>query len=227
MDQINQSRVLMVGANYYAGVGGIAPDGSVTQAQLNDTLVSAYNDAIATVQSSTYYNTQMLLEDQHNVAMDNLSLAVDDLVSATATFATVAAVADMASDAASGTVDDQLQAQEILNTTDMTISDADVEEYNTSLAAVEDFAQQAAGFLAASRNTGITDTADNWASSNNVSVTSYTSVTYDATTDMLFMEFATSNYTSIGFQGYLVNDFKTADDIYNTGIAYTTGGSGG
>ena len=220
MDQVNLSRTLMVGSTYYAGVGGIAPDGSVTQAQLTATMVSAYNDAYQTVLDTSYYNTQMLLEDQADVAMENLDTAVDALVAATATFATVGAVAEMAADASTGTVDDQLEAQAALEATDMTITEADVQEFNTAVADVEKYAQEAAGFLAASRNTGITDTADNWAASNNVSVASYTAVTYDATTDLLFMEFANQTYTSISFQNYLVNDFKTADDIYNTRIAY-------
>ena len=49
MDQVNLSRTLATGASYYAGVGGIAPDGSVTQAQLDAALVDAYNNAYQTV----------------------------------------------------------------------------------------------------------------------------------------------------------------------------------
>ena len=222
MDQVNLSMTLTTGASYYAGVGGIAPDGSVTQAQLNETMVQAYNDAYDNVLNSTYYNTQMLLEDQHDIAMANLSTSVDALVEATTTFATVGAVAEMAAEASAGTPEDQIATQEILATTDMSITDADVAEYNTALADVEKYAQEAAGFLAASVDTRITDTSDQWAASNSVSVASYTSVTYDATTDMLFMQFAndTGGYMSIQFDSYLTGSFKTADDIYNTGIAY-------
>jgi hypothetical protein len=220
MDQVNLSRTLATGASYYAGVGGIAPDGSVTQAQLDAVIVDAYNDAYNTVLNTTYYNTETLLQDQHDTAMTNLSASVDALVAATTTFATVGAVAEMAAEASAGTVQDQEQVQEILATTDMTISDADVAEYNEALADVEKYAQEAAGFLAASMDTRITDTTDNWAANNNVSVATYTSVTYDATSDVLFLEFANQTYTSISFQGYLTGSFKTADDIYNTGIAY-------
>lgn len=220
MDQVNLSRTLATGASYYAGVGGIAPDGSVTQAQLDAVIVDAYNDAYNTVLNTTYYNTETLLTDQHDLAMTNLSTSVDALVEATTTFATVGAVADMAAEASAGTVEDQERVQEILATTDMTISDADVEEYNEALADVEKYAQEAAGFLAASMDTRITDTTDQWAASNNVSVATYTSVTYDATNDILFMEFANQTYTSISFQNYLQGSFKSADDIYNTGIAY-------
>jgi hypothetical protein len=222
MDQVNLSMTLTTGASYYAGVGGIAPDGSVTQAQLDAAIVDAYNNAYDTVLNTTYYNTQTLLEDQHDLAMANLSTSVDALVEATTTFATVGAVAEMAAEASAGTVQDQEQVQDILATTDMTISDADVAEYNSALADVEKYAQEAAGFLAASVDTRITDTSDQWAASNSVSVASYTSITYDATTDMLFMQFAndTGGYMSIQFDGYLTGSFKTAEDIYNTGIAY-------
>ena len=126
----------------------------------------------------------------------------------------------MAAEASTGTVDDQLQAQAALETTDMTISETDVADYNNAVADVEKYAQEAAGFLAASMDTRITDSTDSWAANNNVSVATYTSVTYDATTDLLFMEFANQTYTSISFQNYLQGSFKSADDIYNTGIAY-------
>ena len=103
----------------------------------------------------------------------------------------------------------------------MTITEADVEEYNTAVADVEKYAQEAAGFLAASRNTSITDTVDSYADQYNVNVSQYTAVTYDATVDLLYLEFANqSAWQSISFEGYMYGDYKTADDIYNTGIAY-------
>lgn len=221
MDQVRLSRTLATGASYYAGVGGIAPDGSVTAAQLSAQMVSAYNTALADVQNATYYNTSMLLEDQADIALANMSTAVDALVAATTTFATVGAVAEMAAEA--DTVQEQMDLQEVVSVSDMTITDADVEEYNTALADVETYAQEAAGFLSAASNTTITSSTDNWAAQNNTSVASYGSVTYDATTDLLIMEFYNSNngtWNGVGFEGYLQSDFKTADDIYNTGIAY-------
>jgi hypothetical protein len=221
MEQVKLSRTLAAGASYHAGVGGIAPDGSVTSAQLNNEMVSAYNDAIENVKSTTYYNTSMLLEDQSDIALDNMSTAIDALVDATVTFATVSAVAEIASEA--DTVQEQLEVQEVVSTTDMTISEADVEEYNTALADVETYAQEAAGFLSASTNTSLTSTSDQWAEKNNVSVASYSSVTYDATADILVMRFYSQNsedYRGISFHKFLAKNFVTAEDIYNTGIAY-------
>jgi hypothetical protein len=221
MDQVRLSRTLATGANYYAGIGGIAPDGSITAAQLNVQMVSAYNDALTDVQSAQYYNTSMLLEDQADLALDNMSVAIDALVDATTTFATVGAVAEMAAEA--DTVQEQMDVQQAVSTTDMSVTDADVEEYNTALADVEAYAQEAAGFLAASNNTQITSWTDNWAAQNNISVASYNTVTYDATSDLLLMDFYTNQnngWAAVGFEGFLSGEFKTADDIYSAGIAY-------
>ena len=221
MDQVNLSRTLATGASYYAGVGGIAPDGSVTQSQLDQSMIEAYNGAYNNVLNSTYYNTQMLLEDQHQASMDNLSMAIDTLVDATATFATVGAVAEMAAEASLGDANKQVETQEMLEMQDMTITEADVAEYNAAVTDVEKYAQEAAGFLAASRNTSITNTVDSYADQYNVNVAQYTAVTYDATIDLLYLEFASqSAWQSISFEGYMYDDYKTAEDIYNTGIAY-------
>ena len=221
MEQVNLSRTLAAGASYYAGVGGIAPEGSVTSAQLNVEMVSAYNTALANVQSNTYYNTSMLLSDQADLALDRMSIAIDSLVDATATFATVSVVAEAASEA--DTVQEQMDLQEMVSVSDMTISDSDADRYNTALADVEAYAQEAAGFLSASNNVQITSATDDWAAQNNVSMASYGSITYDATTDLLLMDFYAdqhNGWSTVGFEGYLTGDFKTADDIYSAGIAY-------
>jgi hypothetical protein len=202
MDQIKLSRTLAAGASYYAGVGGIAPDGSITAAQLSVQMVSAYNDALTNVQNNTYYNTSMLLDDQADIALENMSLAIDALVDATTTFATVGVVAEMAAEA--DTVQEQMDLQEVVSVTDMTITETDVEEYNTALADVETYAQEAAGFLAASNNTHITSFTDGWTESNNISVAAYGSITYDATSDLLILEFYGQNneaYGGLGFEG--------------------------
>lgn len=221
MNQMKLSRTLSAGASYYAGVGGIAPDGSITQAQLNVQMISAYNEALENVRSNNYYDTSMLLEDQADIALDNMSVAIDALVDATTTFAVVNAVAEMAAEA--DTVQEQVELQDMVSQSDMSVTDADADAYNTALADVETYAQEAGAFLSASRNTDITSSTDDWAAQNNISATNYTSITYDATTDLLIMEFYNQSngaYGGVGFEGYLTGDFKTASDIYNAGIAY-------
>lgn len=220
MYQIKLSRTLVAGASYYAGVGGIAPDGSITKAQLTVQMASAYNQALDSVRDTTYYNTSIMLGDQADLALDNMSLAVDALVDATATFATVGAVAEMASEA--DTAQEKLDLQEVASISG-DITETDVEEYNAALSDVESYAQEAAGFLAASNNVNITSTTDDWAAQSNVSIASYSSVTYDATMDLLMMEFydqSTGQWGGVSFDGYLILDFVSADDIYTTGSAY-------
>ena len=222
MDQVRLSRTLATGASYYAANGGIAPDNSVTRAQLSTTMVNAYNTAISNVQSASYYNTANLLEDNAAVALDNLSVAVDSLVAATTTFAAVSAVADMAANA--DTISERQELQDTLSTSDMTITSSDVSEYNTALADVETYAQEAAGFLAASINTQLTSSADNWANSNNVRVDQTATATYNAANDRLVMTFMSSQnnnaYGTLTMSGHMGGDFKTVEDIYNAGIAY-------
>lgn len=222
MEQVKLSRTLAAGASYYAANGGIAPDGSVTRAQLSATMVSAYNSAIADVQSASYYNTANLLEDNAAASLENLSVAVDGLVAATVTFAAVSAVSEMAADA--DTISERQELQATLSTSDMTITDADVSEYNAALVEVETYAQEAAGFLAASRNTNLTSSSDNWANSNNVRVDQTATATYSAANDRLVMTFMSNQnntaYGTLTMTGYMGGDFKTVEDIYNAGIAY-------
>jgi len=222
MDKVNSSTAIAGSLSSYAGVGGIAPDGTTTGIQLTSTDVETYNAALSAVQDANFYTAQMVLEEQHQAAMTNLSAAVDSLVSATSNFAAVAAVADIAADASVGSTEQQMQAQTMLTSSEYTITSADVAEYNSAVNDVEKYAQEAAGFLAASSAAAITSTADNWASENQVSMAQYTSVTYDATSDLLFMSFATQyGDASISLQGYLGNSFKSVADIYgNAGIAY-------
>ena len=222
MDKVNSSTAIASSLSYYAGVGGIAPDGTTANIQLNAADVDRYSAALSAIQDMNYYTSSMVLEEMHETAMSNLSAAVDSLVVATSNFAEVAAVAEIAADASAGSTDQQLQAQELLSSSEYTITSADVAEYNSAVNDVEKYAQEAAGFLAASSATSITETADNWAAENNVSMAQYTSVTYSATSDLLFMSFATQyGDASISLQGYLGNSFKTVADIYgNAGIAY-------
>ena len=192
-------------------------------AEIDAAKMQAYNDALTAVKEDVYYNTQMLLEDEHDNSMADLSVAIDNLVDATTVFATVAAVGEMAAEA--DTTQEQLDLQEMLTGTDMALTQEDVDSYNNALTDVEQYAQEAAGFLAASRNADITGNTDNYLAENNTTAYDATQVTYDATGDVLFMEFATSNaFVGIEFTGYVYNDFKTIEDIYNTGIAYTGGG---
>jgi len=199
--------------------GMIVEDGTVDAGYIQDTMVTAYNNAIDNVLNTEYLTAQDVLLDQHDLAIDNMHTAIDNLVEATAVLQTVATVADMAADAT--TTDDQLQVQAVLSTTDMSIQQEDVDNFNDALTDVQTFAQQAGAFLAAANDTGMTDQIDNFAAQNNIAMSSYTAVSYVQDVDELMISFADNN-SYIAFQGYMTGNTKTAEEIYDA-IGYYGG----
>ena len=212
LDQLAASQDLTVGAVYSAGQGDIIAAGVMQDAAISEQMVTAYNGAIDDVLDATYYNAEMLFEDQHEVAMANLDLAVDDLVAATAVLMEVQAIANMAANA--DTVQEQLVVQAALENTDMTISSADVSSYNSALGAVQTYARDAGAFLAASRNNTMTGTVDAYASTSGASLYGATAV-YSATADI--MNISAGNVFGLGLQGLLGANVVTLEDVYAAG----------
>ena len=217
-DQLSASAILSAGAGYYASVGGIIEDGTMTQAQLDQAMVDAYNSALNTVLTTEYYNASMLLEDQYDVTMARLSTAIDDLTAAASVLAVAGVVADMAAEAV--TTEDNLQVQAAVSVMDASLTAGDVSNYNNALSNVENLAQSAAGFLAASQNSSVTGAIDSYAANNNISMASYSAVTFNVNqnnTDFLTVMFMDNTY-GIGFSGAMVGDFKTANDVWGAGM---------
>lgn len=212
LDQLAASQDLTVGAVYSAGQGDIIATGVMQDAAISAQMVTAYNGAIDDVLDATYYNAEMLFEDQHEVAMANLDLAVDDLVAATAVLMEVQAIANMAANA--DTVQEQLVVQAALETTDMTISSADVSAYNTALGAVQTYARDAGAFLAASRNASLTGAADSYAANSSTSLYG-ANVAYSATADII--NISAGSAFGIGFQGFLASNVVTLEEVYAAG----------
>ena len=200
------------GMGYYAGVGGITPDGFSDSYKITDQQVQDYNNAIQGVKDAVYYNATKLFEEKHDEAMDNLSGAVDTFVVATQQLAEISTVNEMAAEAT--TVEQQLEVQQFVQTNDVELTQAKVEAYNSSLDDVETYAQQAAAFLQASKNTYITDATDNEAQAYNNNSYAAT-VEYTAANDYLKVTWQ-SGY-SHGYVGFFNNDFKTASEIMGMG----------
>jgi len=171
-----------------------------------------YNSDIQGVIDATYYNAEMLFQDQHDQAMVNLDSAIDTLVAATAVLMEVQAVANMAANA--DTVTEQLAFQAILTSNDMSISAGDVNSYNNALGAVQTYARDAGAFLAASRNASMTSTVDAYAANANVSLYGAT-VAYSATADIINV--SAGNVFSIGMQGFMTSNEVTLSDVYAAG----------
>lgn len=212
LDQLTASQSLTAGAIYSAGQGDILAPGVMQTATITEQMRLDYNSDIQGVIDATYYNAEMLFQDQHEAAMANLDTAVDNLVAATAVLMEVQAVANMAANA--DTVTEQLAVQAVLTNNDMTVTAADVSNYNNALGAVQSYAREAGAFLAASRNASMTSTADAYAANANVSLYGATTA-YSATADIL--NISAGNVFGVGFQGFMQSDVVTLEQVYAAG----------
>lgn len=213
--QLSLASNLSGSLHQYGHSTNVVEDGVTEAAMIDQMMIVAYNSAIDGVLNTSYLTAQDVLQDQHNAAIENLHIAIDDLTSATSVLATVSTVADMAADA--DTTQEQLQVQQALATTDMTITEAEVSDFNTALSDVNTYATQAGAFLAASNNAGITDAIDSFAATNGVAVAAYTAVSYQQDIDQMLITWDANKYMS--FSGYNDKNTITAATIY-TEVGY-------
>ena len=212
LDQLTASQSLTAGAIYSASNGDILAPGVMQDAAVTEQMRLDYNSDVQGVIDATYYNAELLFQDQYAATMVNLDTAVDNLVAATAVLMEVQAVANMAANA--DTVQEQMVVQAVLSNNDMTISAADVSNYNNALGAVQSYARDAGAFLAASRNTTMTGTVDAYAANSGTSLYG-TTVTYSATADILNISGADA--FGIGLQGLLQANTVSVEDVYAAG----------
>jgi len=111
-------------------------------------------------------------------------------------------------------VQEQMAFQTVLTNNDMTISTADVSNYNNALGAVQTYARDAGAFLAASRNVNMTSSVDNYAANTGASLYGAT-VAYSATADIINV--IMGQVYSIGLQGLLGADAVSVADVYAAG----------
>jgi hypothetical protein len=212
LNQLSAAQSLTAGATYSASNGDILAPGVMQTATVTEQMRLDYNADVQGVIDATYYNAEMLFQDQYAAAMVNLDSAVDNLVAATAVLMEVQAVANMAANA--DTVQEQMAVQAVLTNNDMTVTAADVSNYNNALGAVQSYARDAGAFLAASRNTTMTGTVDAYASTSGTNLYGAT-VAYSPTFDI--MNITAANVFGIGLQGLLGADTVTLADVYAAG----------
>lgn len=212
LNQLSAAQSLTAGAIYSAGQGDILAPGVMQTATITEQMRQDYNADVQGVIDATYYNAELLFQDNYAATMVNLDNAVDNLVAATAVLMEVQAVANMAANA--DTVQEQMAVQAVLTNNDMTITAADVSNYNNALGAVQSYARDAGAFLAASRNTTMTGTVDAYAANSGTSLYG-TTVTYSATADILNISGADA--FGIGLQGLLQANTVSVEDVYAAG----------
>ena len=212
LNQLAAAQSLTAGAIYSASNGDILAPGVMQTATVTEQMRLDYNSDVQGVIDATYYNAELLFQDQYAATMVNLDSAVDNLVAATAVLMEVQAVANMAANA--DTVQEQMAVQAVLTNNDMTITAADVSNYNNALGAVQSYARDAGAFLAASRNTTMTGTVDAYAANSGTSLYGAT-VAYSATADI--MNISAANAFGIGLQGLLQANTVSVEDVYAAG----------
>jgi hypothetical protein len=212
LNQLSAAQSLTAGVTYYAADGGIIDPGIMETAVVTEQMRLDYNSDVQGVIDATYYNAELLFQDNYVATMANLDTAVDNLVAATAVLMEVQAVANMAANA--DTVQEQMAVQAVLTNNDMTITAADVSNYNNALGAVQSYARDAGAFLAASRNTTMTGTVDAYAANSGTSLYGAT-VTYSATADI--MNITGADAFGLGLQGLLGANAVTLEDVYAAG----------
>lgn len=216
-DKIQQGRNAAGGLAYYAVEGKVAPDGTVLPAFITPADVQAYNDSVDDVSLRIYYNTQMMLENQYEETMVQLETAIDTFVDATAVIAVAVEVADKAETTDQNNVAEQEQLQDFIQQNDVTLDQQDVNVYNDSLGDIEDLAQDAAAFLAASRIETITSSVDDDAQQFNINM-SDANATYDSANEAIKFAWSTTSFTHtfLGFFSYN-NATVTVEEVMGMG----------
>ena len=216
---------LGIGAVGYAEVGGVIVDGALDGSKVTEAMLVAYEDARDSVLAHDYAtatNANQLFRQEHTAAMNNLVEAVDILGDATSVLMTATSVAEFAEEA--DTKPEQVVLQEMIATEEYSISAAEVEDYNNAIDAVAEYSQQAGAFMAAANNTELTASIDTYAANNNILIGSYTAITYTQSIDEFVIAWDETGYGT-GWNGYLTDDMKDADDVYGAASYILQNGS--
>ena len=216
--KLEQGRYAVYGAEHYASVGGIIDYNAVDDEQyiINEGDLTAYNEALAGVQTALYFTTQMALEEKAAESMVKVSEAVDSFIVAAHQISVVEEVADRAETAqTTNSVEDQLSVQAYVSENDVSLKQETVVEYNQSLESIAVNTREAGAFLSASKNEQLTSISDQHAQDFDQSMTE-ASISYSATNDVLSMQWAT-NVGHIEFHDFLLGDYKTAAEVLGQG----------
>ena len=216
-DRLTSGQVLAVGAVGYASIGGVVSDDAMNDGIITSAELGAYlaaKEAVLTHDYAIATTAEQMFMQEHAAAMNNLSTAVDDLAAATSVLMLATSVTEAAAEA--DTKPEQVALQAMLETDEYSIDAQEVDAYNDSVAAVENYAQQAGAFMAAANNTELTASIDSYATQGNFMIGNYTSITYTQSVDEFVITWADDGFNS-GWQGYLSTEMQTADDLYGAG----------
>jgi len=205
----------------YAGIGGIAPKGTVDPGFITAQQALAYNEAILTFKNANLTvnaNADDYFQQQAEQSMNNVSAAVDAYVQAATAVVTVVTVQEMAVDAAQSASEDNNEAavavQEYIEANDVLLEETEVDGYNDALTNMEETAQTAAAFVAIANDPTLLEEANTQAEDMQVTYEEVSDAFFDATSGVMTIAFVDQD-TTVTLQ--LNSYFKTNTDIMNEG----------
>ena len=204
------------GAQSYASQGKIVESGTVDPGLISYAQSSAYNNALAAVQNTVYTydpGAQEYLDQQADLAMSEVNMAVDTFVQAAQAVIEVAVVNEMAQDAQNAPdARESMALQEYIETNNVVLEDAEVDFYNDSLKGVETAAQIAGAYMAVANDAEMVATANQTAYDMKATYAEVSNSYFDSTSGQLFIDFATFGVTFA-----LDNYFKSSIDVITQG----------
>lgn len=181
------------GLQSYSTQGKIANTGTVDQGKISYDKSSAYNQAIAAVQNATYTydpGSQEYFDDQADIAMNEVNIAVDTFVQASQAVIEVVVINEMAQDAQNaGDEREAMALQEYIEANDVMLADAEVDMYNDALDSVESAAQVAAAYMAVANDAELVAAADEMAYDVRVTYEEAASSFFDIATQGVWVSF--------------------------------------
>ena len=206
------------GLQSYSTQGKIANTGTVDQGKISYDKSSAYNQAIAAVQNATYTydpGAQEYFDDQADIAMNEVNIAVDTFVQASQAVIEVVVVNEMAQDAQNaGDEREAMALQEYIEANDVMLADAEVDMYNDALDSVESAAQVAAAYMAVANDAELVAAADEMAYDVRVTYKEAASSFFDIATQGVWVSFDGGNT----IQGLMLSGyFVTVESIIEEG----------
>lgn len=193
---------------------GVAPLGMQTDAQISSVETEAYNIALQGISNFTAYTAQEFLNDQGHVELDLMNEAIDTFAEATVALVSVVEIADMAVEAQqTNDIQQQEDLQDYVSTNEqlLTISQDDVQAYNTSLDDIASHAANAAAYLAVASNGDAVQHLQDGADQAGVRFTdAANNLSFVHNSSAVLLDFATQN------QGYAV--FVDGSDFFGINI---------
>lgn len=224
------------GASHYAYNGTVIADGSV-QGYIEQQWVDAYNQALNDVANANYQNiAEQVVDAAISDSLEDLHHGVDDLVDAVTNMSEVFVVAEKAEEAkqeadTTQNVEQQEALQEYINTNEVEITQADVDQYNTSLEVIEDAAQSAAVFISVAQDTEFMDGLNEDLQEFNAEIGSV-QITYNSQLDEINTTFMNNATLAPGTLNYydvvsvtIAQNFKQSSDVLLAGQNHSLYGS--